>query len=197
MTQGESGVTVRIVGEIEGAPVAATLSLQDVSLRFDGVKALTDVSFDVAAGELFSVIGPNGAGKTSLFNCICGVYKPHRGDIVLDGTVITGRKPHRVAAAGVARTFQNVEVFPTMTVLENLTLGRYHHLRSGLLRGALFVGPAVKEEVANRERVEEIIELLEIEHLRDALVGSLPHGLRKRVELGRALAMEQIGRAHV
>lgn len=169
---------------------AASLTLDDISLRFAGVSALRDVTFEVAPGELFAVIGPNGAGKTSLFNCISGVYKPQHGTIRLDDVAITGWRPHRVARAGVARTFQNVEVFPTMTVLENLTLGRYNHLRSGLLRGSLFVGPAVREEIANRVKVEEIIELLEIEHLRDALVGSLPHGVRKRVELGRALAME-------
>lgn len=168
------------------------LALDSVTLRFAGVTALRDVSFDVLPGELFSVIGPNGAGKTSLFNCISGVYKPQHGRIAVHGTDVTGWRPHRIARARVARTFQNVEVFPTMTVLENLMLGRYNHLRSGLLRGALFVGPAVREEVANRARVEEIVELLEIEHLRHALVGSLPHGFRKRVELGRALAMDPV-----
>ena len=170
----------------------AALSLDGVSLKFAGVTALRGVSFEVQPGELFSVIGPNGAGKTSLFNCISGVYKPQHGRIALSGTDITGWRPHRVAKARVARTFQNVEVFPTMTVLENLMLGRYNHLRSGLLRGSLFVGPAVREEVANRARIEEIVELLEIEHLRHALVGSLPHGVRKRVELGRALAMDPV-----
>ena len=170
--------------------MSAALSLRDVGLRFSGVHALDGVTFDVLPGELFAVIGPNGAGKTSLFNCVSGVYRPQHGSIALDGVDITGWRPHKVAAARVARTFQNVEVFPTMTVLENLMLGRYNHLRAGVLRGALFVGPAVREEVANRAKVEEVIELLEIEHLRHALVGSLPHGLRKRVELGRALAME-------
>ncbi|MEO6156617.1 MAG: ABC transporter ATP-binding protein [Ilumatobacteraceae bacterium] len=166
------------------------LSLHNLELRFSGVRALRGVDFEVAKGELFAVIGPNGAGKTSLFNCISGVYRPQVGSIVLDGVDITGWRPHKVAAAHVARTFQNVEVFPTMTVLENLMLGRYNHLHSGVLRGALFVGPAAREEVANRAKVEEIIELLEIEHIRHSLVGALPHGLRKRVELGRALAME-------
>jgi branched-chain amino acid transport system ATP-binding protein len=169
---------------------AAALRLVDLTLRFEGVTALRDVSFDVVPGELFSVIGPNGAGKTTLFNCISGVYRPQHGAVLIDDTSISGWRPHRIAAAGVARTFQNVEVFPSMTVIDNLTLGRYHHLRSGLLRGALFVGPAVREEITNRAKVEDIVELLEIEHLRNALVGSLPHGLRKRVELGRALAME-------
>lgn len=173
-------------------PVPPALSLDGVSLKFAGVTALRDVSFDVRPGELFSVIGPNGAGKTSLFNCISGVYQPQHGRISVSGTDITGWRPHRVAKARVARTFQNVEVFPTMTVLENLMLGRYNHLRSGLLRGALFVGPAAREEVANRARIEEIVELLEIEHLRHSLVGSLPHGVRKRVELGRALAMDPV-----
>jgi branched-chain amino acid transport system ATP-binding protein len=178
------------VGDAIDGGAAAAISLRDVTLRFAGLTALRDVSFDVAAGELFAVIGPNGAGKTSLFNCVSGVYRPQHGQVVLDGVSISGWPPHRIAAAGVARTFQNVEVFPTMTVIENLTLGRYNHQRAGLLRGALFIGPAVREEVANRAKVEEIIELLEIEHLRHSLVGSLPHGLRKRVELGRALAME-------
>lgn len=166
------------------------LRLESVSLRFSGVRALTAISLEVGEGELFSVIGPNGAGKTSLFNCVSGVYRPQEGKISLRGVDITGWRPNRVAAARVARTFQNVEVFPTMTVLENLLLGRYNHLRSGVLRGALFVGPAAREEVENRRKVEEVIEFLEIESIRHALVGSLPHGLRKRVELGRALAME-------
>ncbi len=168
------------------------LAVSGLHLTFKGVTAIDDVSFAVQPGEMFAIIGPNGAGKTSVFNCISGVYQPQHGRISISGTDITGWRPHRVAKARVARTFQNVEVFPTMTVLENLMLGRYNHLRSGLLRGALFVGPAAREEVANRARIEEIVELLEIEHLRHSLVGSLPHGVRKRVELGRALAMDPV-----
>jgi branched-chain amino acid transport system ATP-binding protein len=166
------------------------LEVKNIELRFAGVRAIDGVSLSVPKGHLLAVIGPNGAGKTSLFNCISGVYKPQHGRISLHGTDVTGWRPHRIARSRVARTFQNVEVFPTMTVLENLMLGRYNHLRAGLIRGAVFVGPAVREEVANRARIEEIVELLEIEHLRHALVGSLPHGIRKRVELGRALAMD-------
>jgi branched-chain amino acid transport system ATP-binding protein len=166
------------------------LEVAELSLSFSGVRALERVSFHVDEGELFSVIGPNGAGKTSLFNCISGVYRPASGAVRLAGTDVTGRRPHRIAALGVARTFQNVEVFPTMTVLENLLLGRHQQMRSGVLSGMVFSGRAVREEVANRARVEEIVDFLDIPHLRTQRVGALPHGLRKRVELGRALAME-------
>jgi branched-chain amino acid transport system ATP-binding protein len=148
------------------------------------------VSFQVEEGELFSIIGPNGAGKTSLFNCISGVYRPRSGAVRVLGQDVTGRRPHQIAALGVARTFQNVEVFPTMTVLENLLLGRHQQMHSGLLTGMVFSGRAAREEVANRARVEEIIDFLDIPQLRNQRVGALPHGLRKRVELGRALAME-------
>ncbi len=166
------------------------LSVDGLSLRFKGVTAVDDVSFDVHSGEIFAVIGPNGAGKTSVFNCISGVYRPTFGAVRFDGRDITGMRPHKVAASGVVRTFQNVEVFPTMTVVENLLLGRYHQMRSGLISGAIWMGRAVNEEIAHRRRVEEIIDFLEIQPIRSHQVGSLPHGLQKRVELGRALAME-------
>ncbi|MCZ7525501.1 MAG: ABC transporter ATP-binding protein [Acidimicrobiia bacterium] len=166
------------------------LEVEDLTLDFAGVRALDGVSFSVEPGELFAVIGPNGAGKTSVFNCISGVYRPTRGRVRFDGRDVTGMRPYRIAALGVARTFQNVEVFPTMTVVENLLLGRYHHMRSGVLSGAAWWGRASAEEVRNRHRVEEIIDFLEIEHLRHHRVGALPIGLQKRVELGRALAME-------
>ncbi len=169
---------------------AALLQVERLSLAFKGVRAIDDVSFDVNAGEVFAIIGPNGAGKTSVFNCVSGVYLPTTGAIRFDGSDITGMRPHKVAAQGVVRTFQNVEVFPTMSVVDNLLLGRYHHMKTGLLSGALWMGRAVREEVEQRGKVEEIIDFLEIQSIRSTTVGSLPHGLQKRVELGRALAME-------
>lgn len=170
--------------------MTAVLDVTELSLSFAGVRALEGVSFQVEEGELFSIIGPNGAGKTSLFNCISGVYRPRSGAVRVLGQDVTGRRPHQIAALGVARTFQNVEVFPTMTVLENLLLGRHQQMHSGVLTGMVFSGRAAREEVANRARVEEIIDFLDIPQLRNQRVGALPHGLRKRVELGRALAME-------
>ncbi|MEU4641443.1 ABC transporter ATP-binding protein [Micromonospora sp. NPDC023814] len=166
------------------------LSVEGLSLRFAGVRALTDVSFDVRRGQLFSVIGPNGAGKSSLFNCISGVYRPTSGSIRFDGTELVGRAPHRIAKLGIARTFQNVEVFPTMTVLENLLLARHHHMRGGVPAGVLWFGRARREEVAARRAVDRTIDFLGLGDLRHRRVGSLPHGLQKRVELGRTLAME-------
>jgi len=166
------------------------LAVSGLRLTFKGVTAIDDVSFAVQPGEMFAIIGPNGAGKTSVFNCISGVYRPHSGSIHFDGVDITGMRPNKVASKGVVRTFQNVEVFPTMTVVDNLLLGRYHHMRTGLVSGAIWAGRAVREEVPNRVKVEEIIDFLEIQPIRHAVVGALPHGLQKRVELGRALAME-------
>jgi len=166
------------------------LDVVDLNVSFKGVRAVDNVSLHVERGELFAIIGPNGAGKTSVFNCISGVYRPTSGRVVFDGVDITGWPPHKVAATGLVRTFQNVEVFPTMSVVDNLLLGRYHRTRTGLLSGALWWGRALREEVAQRGKVEEIIEFLEIESIRSVPVGTLPHGLQKRVELGRALAME-------
>ncbi len=165
------------------------LEFANVDLAFKGVKALTDVSFDVHDGELFAVIGPNGAGKTSAFNCINGVYKPQEGDIRWRGESLLGRSPDKIAALGIARTFQNIELFAHMTVLENITLGRHVRTDGGWLSGALWWGAAKREELENREKVEEIIDLLEIESWRKYPVGLLPYGIQKRVELGRALAM--------
>lgn len=165
------------------------LRVDALRLAFEGVTAIDDVSFHVEPGEIFAIIGPNGAGKTSVFNCISGVYRPS-GTVRFDGVDITGRRPHKIAAGGLVRTFQNVGAFPSMTVIDNLLLGRYHHMRAGLLTGALWVGRASREEAANRERVEEIIDFLEIQTLRNHVVGALPHGLQKRVEMGRALAMD-------
>jgi branched-chain amino acid transport system ATP-binding protein len=162
----------------------------DVSLSFKGVKALSDISFTVGEGELFAIIGPNGAGKTSTFNCINGVYKPQEGDIRWRGDSIIGMRPDKVADFGIARTFQNIELFPHMTVLENIELGRHIRTNVGWLAGAVWIGKAKREEVANRAKVEDIIDLLEIEAWRFYPVGMLPYGIQKRVELGRALAME-------
>ena len=166
------------------------LVFQDVSLAFKGVKALDDVTFHVDDGELFAIIGPNGAGKTSTFNCLNGVYQPQEGDIRWQGESILGMRPDRIAELGIARTFQNIELFAHMNVLENISLGRHVRTNVGWLAGSLWVGKAKQEEMANRARVEDIVDLLEIEQWRKYPVGLLPYGVQKRVELGRALAME-------
>jgi branched-chain amino acid transport system ATP-binding protein len=166
------------------------LIVDDITLRFGGVTALAGVSFDVRHGELFAVIGPNGAGKTSIFNCLSGVYKPQDGRIRFKGVDLIGKKPTVTATLGIGRTFQNLGLFMNLDVVDNLMLGRHHLMHTGFLTGALWVGPAKREEVANRRRVEEIIDLLELAPFRRSHVGSLPYGIKKRIELGRALAME-------
>ncbi len=166
------------------------LELDGISLSFKGVKAITDVSFKVGEGELFAIIGPNGAGKTSIFNSISQVYRPQEGDIRWKGESIMGQRPDHIAAMGIARTFQNIELFPHMTVLDNLLLGRHIRMKTSWLAGALWLGPAKREEMANRRAVEDIIDFLEIERWRKHPVALLPYGFQKRVELGRALAME-------
>ncbi len=172
------------------SPHVALLDIEGVSKDFGGVQAVSDVSLSAGGPGIVSVIGPNGAGKTTVLNMISGFYHPDRGRIVLDGTDITRFPPSRVATLGVARTFQNIALFKGMTVLDKLMLGRHVHTRSGVLASFLYWGPAQKEEVAHRERVEDIIDFLEIEDLRKVPTGSLPYGLQKRVELGRALALE-------
>jgi branched-chain amino acid transport system ATP-binding protein len=166
------------------------LQIRDVSKSFGGVQAVTAVSLDVPRGELLSVIGPNGAGKTTLLNMISGFYHPDRGRIVLEGGDVTDLAPSRIAARGVARTFQNIALFAGMTVLDNLMLGRHVHMRSGVLASFVYWGFAQREEVAHRKRVEDIIDFLKIQDLRRRPTGSLAYGLRKRVELGRALALD-------
>ena len=166
------------------------LEFKGVNLAFKGVKALTDVTFHVDDGELFAIIGPNGAGKTSTFNCLNGVYQPQSGDIVWKGESILGQRPDKITELGVARTFQNIELFAHMTVLENILTGRHVRTSTGWLAGSLWIGKAKKEELANRALVEDIIELLEVEAWRNYPVALLPYGIKKRVELGRALAME-------
>jgi branched-chain amino acid transport system ATP-binding protein len=170
--------------------VSTLLEVREVSKAFGGVQAVTAVSLDVVRGEILSVIGPNGAGKTTLLNMISGFYHPDRGRIVLDGTDVTDAPPHRVAARGVARTFQNIALFKGMTVLDNLMLGRHVHMRAGVLASFVYWGLAQKEEIAHRKRAEDIIDFLKIQDLRRRPTGSLPYGLQKRVELGRALAMD-------
>jgi branched-chain amino acid transport system ATP-binding protein len=168
----------------------ALLAFEDVLLHFGGVAALDGVSFEVRPGELFAVIGPNGAGKTSIFNCINGVYRPQEGSIRLGDEQLLGRSPSAIAALGVARTFQNLGLFSHLTVIDNLMLGRHHLMRTGFLSGAVWWGRAKREEVEHRAQVEEIIDLLEMEAHRHRPAGLLPYGLQKRLELGRALAME-------
>ena len=166
------------------------LSIDRVSLRFGGVAALSDVSLDVDAGQLAALIGPNGAGKTSLVNCISGVYRPQQGTIRFDGVDVTAMRPAERTRLGLARTFQNIALFRGMTVLDNLLIGRHSKQATGLFAGGLFYGPGRREEIAQRRIVEDIIDFLEIEHVRKAVVHTLPYGLQKRVELARALALE-------
>jgi len=165
------------------------LSFEDVRLAFAGVVAIDGVSFTVGRDELFAIIGPNGAGKTSIFNVLSGVYRPQRGRVVFDGQDILGRRPHQIAAAGLARTFQNVELFANLTVLDNLMLGLHTHLSYGTFSAIAWFGRARRQEVAARAEVERIVDFLELEQWRRMPVGLLPYGVQKRVELGRALAM--------
>ncbi|CAB5079095.1 ABC transporter, ATP-binding protein [Olavius algarvensis associated proteobacterium Delta 3] len=167
------------------------LELEDVHMYFGKVAALAGVSLKIRKGEIHSVIGPNGAGKTVMMNCINGLYKPQQGIVLYKGDRINHLKPHERARMGMARTFQKVEVFGGMTVMDNIRLGRHNHYRSGIFSGAVYIGKAKREELEHRQFIEEeIIDLLEIEHIRDKPVGMLPYGLQKRVELGRALALE-------
>lgn len=167
------------------------LELEDVHMYFGRVGALAGISLEVRKGEIHSIIGPNGAGKTVMMNCINGLYRPQKGNIYFKGQNIDKLKPYERAELGIARTFQKVEVFGGMTVLDNIRLGRHIHLKSGIARGVLYLGKTAREEIVHREFIEEeIIDLLEIEHIRDKPVGMLPYGLQKRVELGRALALQ-------
>lgn len=170
---------------------SALLDVQNISLRFGGLKALSDVSFHVRPSELFSIIGPNGAGKTSMLNCISGRYTPSEGRVVFDGADVTKLKPNRRAEIGIGRTFQNLALFSHMSVLDNIMVGRHHLLKNNFLTGALYwIGGAQKEELEHRRKVEEVIDFLDIQHVRKATAGTLSYGLRKRVELARAVALE-------
>jgi branched-chain amino acid transport system ATP-binding protein len=172
---------------------ALQLEAVSVSLRFGGVRALQDVSLSVHQGDIHAVIGPNGAGKTSLLNCVSGLYRPHEGSITLvNGKTheLTRARPSRIASWGVARSFQNIELFRHMSVLENLMLGRHVHMRKNVLAALLYWGPAQRQEIRNRELVEEVIDFLELQPVRKQEVGRLAYGIQKRVELGRALCMQ-------
>ena len=166
------------------------LEVNNISLSFGGVKALSDISFDVKEHEIRAIIGPNGAGKSSMLNCINGVYTPQQGSITFRGQTFTHMNSHQVAVMGVARTFQNLALFKGMSVLDNIMTGRNLKMHSNFLLQALHLGPARAEEIAHRVKVEEIIDFLEIQPIRKTPVGRLPYGLQKRVELGRALAAE-------
>ncbi|NYT37531.1 ABC transporter ATP-binding protein [Allopusillimonas soli] len=166
------------------------LDMKNISLRFGGVKALTDISFDVREHEVRAIIGPNGAGKSSMLNVINGVYTPQEGEIMLEGERFAKMNPRRAAEMGIARTFQNLALFKGMSVLDNIMTGRNLRMNSGILAQALRLGSAEREEIAHREFVERIIDFLEIQAYRKTPVGRLPYGLQKRVDLGRALAME-------
>ncbi len=193
------------VAESDGLPVAHAqtgqssvqpggaeqlLKVEHVSLSFGGVKAVTDISFDILKGEVRAIIGPNGAGKTSMLNVINGFYHPQEGVISFKGKPRRRMKPHQAAASGIARTFQNVALFKGMSTLDNIMSGRSLKMHRGFFWQVLHVGPARAEEIQHRRRVEEIIDFLEIAHIRKQPVGKLPYGLQKRVELGRAMAME-------
>jgi len=166
------------------------LDIQNISLRFGGVKALTDISFNVREHEVRAIIGPNGAGKSSMLNCINGVYTPQEGSITFRGQTFSHMDSHAVAQMGIARTFQNLALFKGMSVLKNIMTGRNLRMKSNLFLQALRIGPAEKEEIEHREKVEHIIDFLEIQAHRKTPVGQLPYGLQKRVDLGRALALE-------
>lgn len=168
----------------------AELEVRNLTLRFGGITAVNRVSLEVRTGELVAVIGPNGAGKTSLLNCITGYYKPQQGQIVFNGEDITHLHTHRLTRVGIGRTFQNIELFPGMTVLSNMLLARHIHCQYGLPGACVFSKSVRNEEVRHRKVLEELIDFLEMQSIRKKLVGSLPYGLRKRVELGRALALE-------
>jgi len=171
----------------------ALLTLEGLHLSFGGVAALAGVNLQVNANDFFAIIGPNGAGKTSILNCISGIYAPTRGRIVFDGQDITALKPHQRAQRRIARTFQNIALFKGMTVLDNVKIGRHIHLRSGVLACGVYYGRAAHEERTHRATIErEIIDLLELQDIRHKIVGTLPYGLQKRVELARALALDPV-----
>ena len=164
--------------------------VENVSLSFGGVTALDNVSLDIRENEVLAIIGPNGAGKTAFLNCINGFYKPQKGEIYYDGQKVTRLRPDKLAKLGIARTFQNIELYTGLTTLDNLMASRHVLMKQNFITDALYLGWARKEEIQHRETVEEIINFLEIQHVRKKVVSVLPYGIRKRVELGRALALE-------
>ena len=166
------------------------LSVEDISLSFGGILALNDISFKAREGQILAIIGPNGAGKTSLLNCLNNFYHAERGKILYNRRDLTKLPPYQIAKLGVARTFQHTALYTGLSTLDNLMAARHIHMRAGLLDSMIYYGRARREDIAHRQVVEEIIDFLEMEHIRKTVVGALPHGLRKRVDLGRALAME-------
>ena len=172
------------------AVLTPQLEIKRLSIHFGGIEALKNIYFSVGQGEIYSIIGPNGAGKTTLFNCINGIYQAQEGQIRFEGREIKGMKPDRIAQRGIARAFQNIELFKGMTVLDNLMTARGYSMQYGLFSAAIYLGRCSKAEIQHRDEVEEIIEFLDLQNLRKSPVGSLSYGLQKRVELGRALAMK-------
>jgi branched-chain amino acid transport system ATP-binding protein len=166
------------------------VKIENLTLSFGGVKALRDINIDIKNNEILAVIGPNGAGKTCILNCINGFYKPQEGNIIFDGQNITRMRPDKVTKLGIARTFQNIELYAGLSTLDNLMAARHILMKQNTLSTAMYFGPAHKEEIQHRRAVEDIIDFLEIEPIRKRVVGALPYGMRKRVELGRALALE-------
>jgi len=171
----------------------AHFKVENLSISFGGIKAVNNVSFEVEENKIFSIIGPNGSGKTTIFNMISGIYKPNEGRVFLENENLVGQRPDTIARKGVARTFQNIQLFGNATVMDNLMLGRHIHMKTGILSGAFMWGKhssAAKEEIKHREIIEHIIDFLDLQSLRDLFVSNLPYGKRKLVELGRALALQ-------
>jgi branched-chain amino acid transport system ATP-binding protein len=171
----------------------AHFSVENLSISFGGIRAVNDVSFAVEQNSIFSIIGPNGSGKTTIFNMISGIYKPDSGRVLLDGEKVNGHTPDRIARKGIARTFQNIQLFGNATVMDNIMLGRHIHMKTGILGSAFMLGrwtPSAREEIRHREVVEHIIDFLELQSVRDQFVSNLAYGKRKLIELGRALALE-------
>jgi len=173
-----------------GTDKDAKLQIQDLSLSFGGVSALVDVSMEIRDREILAIIGPNGAGKTALLNCINGFYKPQKGEIYYDGRRITRMRPDKLAMLGIARTFQNIELYTGLSTQDNIMAARHLLMKQNFITGGLYFGWAQREEIAHRRKVEEIIDFLEIAPIRKRIVGLLPYGMRKRIELARALALE-------
>jgi len=180
----------KVIGSSNSVAQTPVLEVKNISLSFGGVKALTDISFDIHKGEIRALIGPNGAGKSSMLNVISGFYHPQIGEVWFKGEKRPPMKPYQVARQGIARTFQNIALFKGMSTIDNLMTGRINHMSVNLLLQALWKGPAEREEIENRERVEQVIDFLEIQAIRKTPVGRLSYGLQKRVELGRALAAD-------
>ncbi len=174
-------------GRTIGPPV---LEMKNITLRFGGVTAIKDISFDIREGEIRAIIGPNGAGKSSMLNVINGFYHPQEGEVFFRGEKRKPMKPYQIAHQGIARTFQNIALFKGMSTLDNIMTGRFTHMKTNIFWQAIWKGPAEREEVENREIVEKVIDFLEIQAIRKTPVGALPYGLQKRVELGRALAAQ-------